>query len=177
MNTLKDISRINLGIIGEDLPVSEFTDIINLNTLHHNFPIFDHLAKKDNEIYVFSTKARKRLGANGKMNASYNILYNSSSIQRKFQKAVGLLKKYGYPVETIHYCFLVAPLEENCDCKYYWGEFCQIKPECIYSNMIQGNNLNLAVPVKDTDLKNYSIFGTHPWSYIQGKYLTVPSES
>jgi hypothetical protein len=176
MPALNQVTRIHIGTIGEDLPPSEFTDIINLNTLHPNFPVFDHLAKKDNEYYVFSTKARKRLGADGKINGSYNILYNQSTIFRKFKKAVELLKEHGYPVESLHYCFLVAPLSENCDCKYYWGEFCELKPECIYSNMIQGKNLNLAVPVKDVDLEKYKLFGLHSWSYVRDKYLTTSGE-
>ncbi len=177
MTTLTNLTRKSIGIIGEDLPSSEFTDIINLNTFHNNFPIFDHLAKKGDEIYVFSTKARKRLGADGKINKSYNILYNSSTIARKFQKAIALLKEKGYTVETLHYCFLVAPITENCDCTYYWGEFQELKPECIYTNMMQGQGLRLAVPVDDEDLKKYKVFGIRPWSYIAQNYLTVPSES
>lgn len=175
---LSTLTRIALGTIGEDLPPSEFTDILNLNTLHSNFPIFDHLAKKDGETYVFSTKARKRIGANGKLNTSYNILYNSKSIGGKFKKAVALLKHHGYTPETIHYCFLVAPMSENCECKYYWGEFCEFGDIYTYQNMLDGNeeSLRLAVKVRDEDLLTYKVFGIHPWTYIQQKYLTSSNE-
>lgn len=177
--SLQSITRIYLGNIGEDLPSSEFSEVINLNTLHSNFPVFDHLGKKNNEVYVFSTKARKRLGADGKLNSSYNILYNSSTIGRKFKKAVELLKHHGYTPESIHYCFLIAPLTENTDCKYYWGEFCEINPIHTYENMVNGNerSLRLAIQVKDENLQTYKLFGVHPWSYIQQKYLTSTSES
>lgn len=177
--SLQSVTKIYLGNMGEDLPSSEFSDILNLNTLHSNFPIFDHLAKKNNEVYVFSTKARKRIGANGKLNSSYNILYNSTTIGRKFKKAVELLKKHGYNPEVIHYCFLIAPMIENTDCKYYWGEFYEINPIHTYENMLNGHegSLRLAVKVKDSDLESYKVFGIHPWSYIQQKYLTTSSES
>jgi hypothetical protein len=177
--SLDSLTRIYLGNMGEDLPESEFSEILNLNTLHHNFPIFDHLAKKNNEVYVFSTKARKRMGANGKLNSSYNILYNSSTIGRKFKQAVQLLKENGYTPETLHYCFLIAPMSENTDCKYYWGEFCEINPTSTYENMVNGNerSLRLAIKVKEEDLQTYKVFGVHPWSYIQQKYLAGGSES
>lgn len=167
--SLQLTSRLQLGIIGENIPPSEFTNIINLNTLHHNFPIFDHLGKKDDMIYVFSTKARKRFGANNKLNSSYNILYNSDSISRKFEKAQALLKENGYDITKVKYCFLIAPIEEEKDCKFYWGEFTDIDPNCTPENIKAGKIKRLGVNVSDTYLSSYKVFGTHSWETIKSQ--------
>ena len=169
---LSTLTRIALGQIGEDLPQGEFTDVINLNTIQNNFPIFDHLALLNGEVYVFSTKARKKIGANGKINSSYNILYNSDSISRKFKKALELFTENGYDIETMHYCFLVAPLEEEKACKYYWGEFTELMPECTKQNILDGKIKRFAIPMLDYNLTTYKIFGEHTWDYIKLKYLT-----
>jgi hypothetical protein len=90
-SSLENISKQILGKIGEDIPQSDFTDIKNLNDIKHNFPVFDIIAKKGDEIYVFSAKARKRYRINGKINPCYNILSGSKTISRKYKKALELL--------------------------------------------------------------------------------------
>jgi hypothetical protein len=157
---------MKLGKIGENLPPSDFKNVINLNTICSNFPIFDHLAEKDGYTYVFSTKARKRLGLNNKLNSSYNILYNSEGIARKFTKAQVLLEKNGYDIHTLKYCFLVAPLEQERDCTFYWGELTEINAECTPENIIAGNVKNLRVNVSEPNLARYKVFGVQPWSVI-----------
>jgi hypothetical protein len=157
---------MKLGRIGENLPPSEFKDVINLNTICPNFPIFDHLAEKDGYTYVFSTKARKRFGINNKINPSYNILYNSEGISRKFIKAQNLLQKHGYDITKLKYCFLIAPLEEEKDCTFYWGEFTELNTECTPENIISGKVKRLGVNVSESDLATYRVFGIHPWNVI-----------
>jgi len=105
--SLKTASKNIIGKIGEDLPRSEFTDIQNLNDIKHNFPIFDIIGKKDDEIYVFSVKARKKYGENLKLNPNYNILSGKDgAISRKYKKALDNLTEMGYDTTLIHYCFL-----------------------------------------------------------------------
>ena len=74
------------------------TDIKNLNDIKHNFPVFYIIAKKDDEIYVFSAKARKRYGANGKINPCYNILSGRKTIPRKYKKALVSFIKNPAPI-------------------------------------------------------------------------------
>ena len=59
-----------------------FTDVIDLNKIVHNFPVFDLLAKKNNEWYAFSSKTRNKYQpSDGKLNRQYNIFTNGKKIQ------------------------------------------------------------------------------------------------
>lgn len=169
---METISKQLLGRIGEDIPMSEFTDIQNLNDIKHNFPVFDILAKKDGDVYVFSAKARKRFGQNGKINPCYNILSGSKTMSRKYKKALDLFTQLGYDIERIHYCFLVVPLEENKSCVYYWGKFTDINPACTTANILENKIQYFGVPVSDTHLQTYKVFGTCSWEFVREKYLT-----
>ena len=168
---LDNVSKKILGKIGEDIPESEFTNIQNLNERIHNFPVFDIIAYKDGEVYVFSAKARKLYSANGKINSRYNILYGKTVISRKYKKALDEFKKMGLDINKIHYCFLLCPIEENKPCVYYWGEFTEINPLCITSNIINSGINYFGIPVSENYLMKYKIFGKHSWEYIMEKYL------
>jgi hypothetical protein len=171
MSSLEKISREIIGKIGEDIPQNEFTDIKNLNDIKNKFPVFDIIAKKNGEIYVFSAKARKRYGANGKINSSYNILLGSKTISRRYKKALDVFTEMGHDINKIHYCFLVCPLEENKSCIYYWGEFTDINPLCDTKQILDGKIKNLSLKVSDECLKKYKLFGKWEWEYIKEKYL------
>ena len=175
MTSLEKISKKILGKIGEEITKNEFTDIKNLNDIKHNFPVFDIIAKKDDEIYVFSAKARKRYGANGKINPCYNILSGRKTIPRKYKKALVSFIEMGHDINKIHYCFLVCPLEENKPCVYYWGEFTDINPLCITPNIIESKIPYFGIPVTDECLKKYKLFGNFDWEYIKEKYLSSVS--
>lgn len=159
------LSKNIIAKIGEDVPSSEdFINVINLNTLCHNFPIFDIVAthKKDGQTYVFSAKARKKYGQNGKINPSYNIL-SGKNIAQKYKKALDLLATFGY--SDVHCCFLICPIQNDYDIIYYYG---YIKPRYISS---YNNDIGfLAVSTCPASLDKYAIFGTHEWSYINDKY-------
>ena len=171
--SLKTTSKNIIGKIGEDLPRSEFTDIQNLNDIKHNFPIFDIIGKKDGEVYVFSVKARKKYGENLKLNPNYNILSGKDgAISRKYKKALDNLTQMGYDINLIHYCFLIAPLEENKECVYYWGKFTDINPNCNTENILNNNIKHLGIPVLDRYLKTYKIYGVHDWITIRDKYIS-----
>jgi hypothetical protein len=155
-------SKKEIGIIGETLPPqNEFFNIINLNKIKHNFEVFDFIARRreEDDWYLFSVKARSKY-TNGKLNPKYNILTKNNSI--KFKKAIERLHENGFHGK-FRYCFLIAPLEENKDCIYYWGEFTEIKPECTEYNILKNNVKYLGVPVKEL---NYKIFGFHTWDTI-----------
>ena len=154
LDILSKISKENIGKIGEDIPQSEFMDIKNLNDIKYNFPVFDIIAKKNDEIYVFSAKARKRYGVDGKINSFYNIL-SGKNISRKYKKALVYFTEMGYNTDKIHYCFLVCPLEENNKCVYYWGKFTDINPLCISSNIIENKIPYFGIPVSYECLKKY----------------------
>ena len=122
------LSKNTIAKIGEDMPLSEeFINVINLNTLCHNFPIFDIIAthKKDGQTYVFSAKARKKYGQNGKINPSYNIL-SGKNIALKYKKALDLLETFGY--FDVHCCFLICPIQNGNNISYYYGKFTLINP-------------------------------------------------
>jgi hypothetical protein len=170
---MENLSRDILGKIGEDLPQNDFVDVKNLNNIKHNFPIFDIIAKKDEEIYVFSAKARKRYMLNGKINPYYNILSGGKNISKKFKKAIDIFTELGYDINKIHYCFLICPLEENKSCIYYWGEFIDINPICNITNILENKIPYLGIPVSDEYLTKYKIFGIYSWLYIKEKYISI----
>jgi hypothetical protein len=173
MSRLNTLHRDTIGKIGEDLPHSdEFTEIINLNQIQKNFPVFDILAKRyDGEIYVFSAKARKRYGAGGRINPGYNIL--CSSYSSKYRRALELLEEQGYDTDRIHYCFMVCPLEMGNDCIYYWGELTELNPSCTRVNMLMGNigKKTLQCRMSNKWIATYKIYGRHSWEYIEEKYM------
>lgn len=171
VSSLEKLTNQILGRIGEDIPSSEFTDVTNLNSIKHNFPVFDILAKKDDDVYVFSIKARKRYGANGKLNSCYNILYGSKTMARRYKKALDAFTEMGHDISRIHYCFLVCPLEENKPCMYYWGEFTDINPLCIATNILENKIPFFGIPVSEESLARYKLFGRYEWEYIKGKYM------
>jgi hypothetical protein len=168
---IENLPKHIIGKIGEDIPSSEFTDIKNLNDIKPNFPVFDIIAKKDNEVYVFSAKARKHYGKDGKINKCYNILSGSKTISNTYKKALDAFKEMDYDINTIHYCFLVCPLEENKDCVYYWGEFTDINPLYITKNILDNNINYVGVPMTDKRVTQYKVFGRHTWEYIKEKYM------
>jgi len=167
---LGEISRNIIGKIGEDLPRNEFSNISNLNEFKNNFPIFDIKAERDGEIYVFSAKARKRYGANGKINPCYNILYGKT-MSKKYRKALIAFEKMGYDIDKIHYCFLICPLEEKKSCVYYWGEFTDINPLCSKESILENKISYFGVKVADKYLATYKVFGVCEWDYIKKKYF------
>jgi hypothetical protein len=128
------------------------------------------VGEKNGETYVFSIKARKKRNNKGDINPSYNLLTNRKTLNRRFETVISELTKHGYDVNNIHYCFLIAPIEENEKCVYYWEELTSIKPNCL--DVVNKKVLEtLRVYVSDEKLKTYNIFGEHEWKYIEDKYI------
>jgi hypothetical protein len=133
--------------------------------------VFDIMAKKDGEVYVFSIKARKKYGKGRKLNPCYNVL-SGKTISRKYKKALDLFTAMGHNIHTIHYCFMIVPLEKDKDCIYYWGEFTDINPLCIRTNILENKIPYFGIPVSDECLKKYKLFGMFEWGYIKEKYIS-----
>jgi hypothetical protein len=96
-----------LGKLGEVLPENDkFEEIIYLNSIKPNFPVFDYLIKINGVFNAVSIKARRKYGKNGKLNTVYNILTGSNKRSRKFNKALALLESNGYDVSQIKYGFI-----------------------------------------------------------------------
>ena len=158
-----NFSKTELGIIGETLPSqNEFFDVINLNKIKYNFEVFDFIArrKEDDDWYLFSAKARYKYSKHGTLNPKYNILTKNNS--KKFKKAIDLLNANGF-CGKFHYCFLIAPIEENKDCIYYWGEFTEIKSDVTEYNILNNKVRYFGIPVKEL---SYKIFGVHTWETV-----------
>ena len=153
------LSKQAIGELGENLPESRFTGIVNLNTFHKNFPLFDHLAYLDGQLYVFTTKSRSKYGRNGKQNVSYNLL--PANATRKFHTACALLRGHGYDPSAARYGFIVSRLDpETPTTTYYWGELSDIKPGCCYTTLNDGTVRRVCLPTKDSDLESYKVLGT-----------------
>ena len=164
-----------VGKIGEDLPFhEEFENIKNLNDYKMNFPVFDIVAEKNNKIYVFTAKGRNKYNKNGKFNERYNLLSGTGPHKSsKLKKSLNLLKEHGYDTDSIVYCFLIAPIEKNKDCIYYWGLLTDIKPEYTIQNILDDNltkNKSIGVRTTDKYLEKYNKFGCHKWQDIANKY-------
>ena len=162
---MNNLSKHKLGKFGENVPLSEFTDIKNLNDYKSNFPIFDLIGKKGIDIFVFSVKARKRHGNNGKLNSNYNIL-SGKNLSSKYKKSLDLFTEMGLDIYLIHYCFLIVPIQKKQECIWYWGEFIEIKSDCTLTNILEKRIKFFGIPTKDIDLKKYKIFGKCSWDNI-----------
>lgn len=158
---LKNTSTEILGYLGEDLPYNpEFKNVKNLNTLiQPNFPVFDLIAEKDDEIYVFSAKARNKFCPSGKkegkLNGTYNCITKSQLKSKTLETAKQLLKENGYDPTKIHYCFIVVPLEEEKDAIYYWDELDLSTNKTVYISMTEKS------------IATYKKYGIKTWEEVK----------
>ena len=151
-----------LGKLGENLPFNpEFKNVRNLNDLinpdtgkkMNNFRVFDIIAEKDGETYVFSAKARTKFNpSDGKLNRKY--IHDL----RLIEKAKKLLKKIGYDPDKIHYCFIMLPFEEEKDAVYYWGDL-DLTKERNYISMTEES------------IATYKKYGIRTWEEVKTKYF------
>jgi len=156
-----------IGELVDKLTNDKFTEIKNLNEIKMNFPIFDIIAKKEGEIYIFSAKARNKFGANGKLNDYYHIMYRNMS--SKLSKAIKYLEEENYDTKKMHYCFLVCPIEENKEVKYYYGELEDIDNKNTVENIINNRIKMIKVKMTEDKLKEYKVFGSYSWKEVNNK--------
>ena len=165
---LKTVTIHQLGKLGEILPNNpSVEEIIDLNSLKSNFPVFDTALRINQQYYILSIKARKKYGKNGKLNSQYNILTGSTRRSTKFKKALDLLKNHGFDLPMLKFGFLVAPIEENKDCVYYMGLFEDVNPLFTVDSCLENTCGNIYVPVKEENLRSYKVFGSHSWDFIK----------
>lgn len=76
-----------LGDLGENLaieilsrPQNGFVKVRNLNTDYPNHPYVDLYTERNGERYVISVKTRRKYGADGALNASYNLLEKRTGV-------------------------------------------------------------------------------------------------
>jgi hypothetical protein len=87
-----------------------FENIIDLNAVVHNFPVFDLLAKKQGEWYAFSSKTRNKYNpGDGKLNRQYNILVKKKSKYKLDRASRLLLEKFG--IKKYHKYWIACPID------------------------------------------------------------------
>jgi hypothetical protein len=157
-----------IGKLGEILPSNDlFEEVIDLNAIKHNFPVFDTIVKMDGAYYALSIKARKKYQKNGSLNSQYNILTGSGKRVRKFKKALDLLEDNGYDIATMKFGFVVAPLKQGEECIYYMGLLSEVNEKFTVDNCLSDTCGNIYVPVKESDLMKYRQIGKHSWDFIE----------
>lgn len=140
--------------IGMFLPENEkFRTIKPIKYLGDNFKIFNAYAEINNELYVFKIVSRIIKNKNGQMNYRYNLI--TKMFKKDCLQEMKLLEKLKY--DLIHYCFIIAPIEKNHDCIYYWGKIPKIKKMAC-------STINISP--QDIKKNKYEIYGTHSWQTI-----------
>jgi hypothetical protein len=162
-DTKKDARRRKtMGDIGEQyacdlLERAGFTEIKNLNTLRANFPLFDIIAKKDDQYYLFTVKARNKIeNSTGRINPCYNICaLKGSSLKRS--KSIAILKELGYPEITAEYHYwITCPIVPNQQWIFYWGSLNK-NPKY---ELLQQSDQYIGVKMSDDYLISYNILGS-----------------
>lgn len=98
-----------------------YENIIDLNDVVHNFPVFDLLAKKQGEWYAFSSKTRNKYNpGDGKLNRQYNILVKKKSKYKLDRASKLLLKKFG--IKKYHKFWIACPIDyKKTEQVFYFG--------------------------------------------------------
>jgi hypothetical protein len=139
------------------LKENAFTNVIDLNKIVHNFPVFDLLAKKNNEWYAFSSKTRNKYQpCDGKLNRQYNVFQNGKKSKYKLDKASLLLKeKCG--VDMYKKYWIVCPIDYNTPTQtFYYGNFEDIPN---WDTLIK-EDAYVGIKMNEEILKTYSILGS-----------------
>ncbi len=132
-----------------------FTNIIDLNEVVHNFPVFDLLAKKNEDWYVFSSKTRNKYQpSDGKLNRQYNILTTKKS-RYKLNKALTLLKEK-FNINTVKKYWIACPIDYNYETQtFYYGNLEDISDW----KYLENRDTYIGVKMNEDILKTYSILG------------------
>ena len=116
--------RKDLGDSGEGFAMSllakhGFDNIQDLNSVKRNYPFADLYAEKGGKRYVISVKTRQKIGADGKENTEYNLLYDGGD-----KKAQEIEKEYGKG--TAHWLAVQVDDRGN-PCAAYFGSVRELK--------------------------------------------------
>ena len=163
MIPLSAVSIQNIACLSADPPPSAFTNVTRMLSV----PLFDFVAERDGETYVFAACARRKYGIHGKVNPTYHLF--SGDYVESYKTALKQLVVMGHNLQQIHYCFLVCPIEEGVDCTYYWGEFTEINEAWTWVNILHGRVANLSVPMSKRRVAGYRVFGSWTWAEVVEK--------
>jgi len=132
-----------------------FTNIKDLNKVIHNFPVFDLLAQKNGDWYVFSSKTRNKYQpSDGKLNRQYNILQRAKS-KYKLNKALELLKEK-FSIEGVKKYWIACPIDYKQKTQtFYFGNLEDIKD---WKNLSKEDTY-IGVKMNEEILKTYSVLG------------------
>ena len=99
-----------------------YENIIDLNSVVHNFPVFDLLAKKKGEWFAFSSKTRNKYNpGDGKLNRQYNILVKKKSKYKLERASMLLLEKFG--IKKYHKYWIACPIDyDKPEQVFYFGD-------------------------------------------------------
>ena len=133
-----------------------FTEVIDLNKIVHNFPVFDLLAKKNNEWYAFSSKTRNKYQpSDGKLNRQYNIFTNGKKSKHKLDKA-SLLLKQKCGVDEYKKYWIACPIDYNTPTQtFYYGNLEAISG---WDTLIK-EDAYVGIKMNEDVLKTYSVLG------------------
>lgn len=162
-DTKKDARRRKtMGDLGEQYAVqllnqNGFIEVKNLNTIRANFPLFDLIAKKDGQYYLFTVKARNKMeNSTGRVNPCYNICALKGSSQKR-AKSIELLKEIGYPeIQPEYHYWITCPIIPDTPWVFYWGTLTS-NPK--YDLLLQSDQY-IGVKMSDDYLKTYDILGS-----------------
>lgn len=160
---LHALSTTTISQLSAEIPPSSFTNVTRLLSI----PLFDFLAEKDGETYVFAACARRKHGLDGKINPAYHLF--TGNYLDNYTAALKGLAHMGYDLSTLHYCFLVCPVETGKDSVYYWGEFTDVRADWSWHSILHGRVGYLSIPVGKSRLAKYSVFGKWTWEETQNK--------
>jgi hypothetical protein len=155
------IDKQIIGNWGEEngiklLKKNGYKNIINLNKVKHNFPVFDLLAQLGNDWYVFSSKTRNKFNpSDGKLNRQYNIFTNGKKSKYKLDKASAILKEKFNITEYKKY-WITCPIDYNYETQtFYFGNLEDVNG---WDKLIK-EDAYVGIKMNDEILKTYSVLG------------------
>jgi len=132
-----------------------YNEVVNLNKVKHNFPVFDLLAQKDGNYYLFTIKARNKYNpSNGKLNRQYNILVTKKS-RYKLKRALDLVEEI-FKIKNPKLYWITSPIDYSTSLQsFYYGELTHLENW----KKLEKEDTYIGVKMNDEVLKSYSILG------------------
>ena len=162
-NQIKAQEQKILGDLSElaciELLQQTFTgDVIDLNQLQNNFPLFDLAVKQQDRDLVFSVKARNKFTPKtNRLNTEYNLttVKNSAKKLNSWGKAKN---KFLLNTEYSDMYWIAIPHESNTWVPAYYGNFADL-PACNTQDFFEGKNTYMRIKMKERYTQNYKLLG------------------
>ena len=132
-----------------------FKNVLDLNSIKHNFPVFDLLAKKEKTWYAFSSKTRNKFNpGDGKLNRQYNILVKKKS-RYKLEKA-SLLLKEKFNIKLYKKFWIACPIDYSIKTQnFYYGDLEKVENW----KKLSFEDTYVGIKMNEKALKNYNLLG------------------